>query len=262
MNGGEAGVDCGGPCPTRCPGECNADDECPEGQGCATSTGCLPGAEDCPLICARLGTGCDALGCEAGTFCREGFLRGEAYEAFCIEEHQAGAPCEAGQLDHNDVHCAAGLSCEYVDQDAAVCSPGLGEGERCDRADFYSPCGEGLGCRPVSPGAHRSTCQPAEPGLECESSRECAHGTTCRGGVCRTPSPTGGTCFVEGFSCAGPLDGDVTCSMFSGDCLPSRTCAPDPQSTCVRLGSGDGCVGVQGTCGDGPVVFHHGAAAN
>ena len=88
---------------------------------------------------------------------------------------------------------------------------------------------------------------PAEPGSAPCENRQYAE-----------PTPLGGSCVIDWFSCQGDLPGDVVCSMLSNDCLPSRTCAPDADTRCAALGTGDECQGADGTCADGPVIFHHG----
>ena len=123
LNGGEQGADCGGPCPTLCPGTCLYDADCAPGEMCQEAD---PDA-GVPGICVHSdGTGClsDAE-CPAGEMC-EGADPDNEVPGSCVPSDGTGCL--------TDAECPAGEMCEGADPDNEVegtCVPASGSGAPC-----------------------------------------------------------------------------------------------------------------------------------
>jgi len=197
QNGGETGVDCGGP-------TCG---KCVIGTRCRVDADCQPGSTCVMLVC-RVNqstcadgiqngdeTGVDCGGaicnkCVIGTRCR--------VDADC----QPGSSCAMGTCRMNPPTCTDGIQNgdeTNIDCGGATC-PVCGSGKHC-RNDADCPLGEscdGILCRPNPPtcadgiqngdetniDCGGATCPMCASGMRCRDNKECAPGESCNAGFC------------------------------------------------------------------------------
>lgn len=193
--------------------QCNADEECPEGDLCRT----LPTIEDGLLVrvCSpegvrQEGESCVDLASTRDAACAAGLICGGRYEQWCAK------PCLNGEAQA----CPAGFFCADTVPEP-VCFPtcearGCPEGRHCVRytqgvsvcAKVYgpqcqqTPCSRGGECEVTDASA-----QPGKAWMECvercgEGSPPCIAGRVCDGSRCRVPcDPEEPPVCIEGYVC-------------------------------------------------------------
>jgi hypothetical protein len=198
--------------PEGCTGECNEDDDCPDGYYCDGSE-CVP-------------SGFCSFGCPPGMI--------------CDEERDTCVPPESCN-DDDDCTRYPG----YCDEEEGVC---VATGE-CSDDDDCAPygesfvCDEGV-CRPDEgpcPSGHCGCVEDADcdgsmlcenglcydPAGLCVFDHQCGAGQRCLNSFCRVdcsagaPCPTGQVC--DGMVCIDDVDGGGAC-LYSSDCGSAQSC--------------------------------------
>ena len=220
-NGGEADVDCGGPCALLCAAgaRCDEDADCLGGR-CSGAV-CLPSCADGVKNGAETGLDCGGYacspcaigaGCGAGSDCVSGVCQGGRCVApSCVDgakgEAETGldcggacAPCKPGK------GCATGDDCE-----STVCAGTICASPSCtDHAKNIEETGVDCG---------GPKCGKCPLGQGCASHVDCASGV-CSAGVCVAPSCTDGV--------KDKAETDVDCGGGAcPPCGPSLACLAD-----------------------------------
>ena len=193
-NQGEAGVDCGGPCPAKCPGA-----PCANGDVCANGGACVDGI-CCDSLCAG--------GCEACTAA----AKGSGPDGVC-------GPVKAGTDPKHACTSPTGDSCNGSAQNPACgchdqVKDGAETGVDCGGSSVcgscQGTCSDGARNQGESDVDCGGPCPACANGKTCGVAADCASGN-CSGGTCKTActpvSPcTSGVCGSLMDNCGNPVD--------------------------------------------------------